>query len=93
MAAPMPLPGAGHNRAQLTQCVRHLRPPDSPIFRMGVPIDYRPNCRGAAVLATASAIAIPLLDMLPSHRLGLPPYEFDKPRLGGLDYLLVERRD
>ena len=45
------------------------------------------------MLATAAAIAVPLLDMLPSHRLGLPPYEFDKPRLSGLDYLLIERRD
>jgi hypothetical protein len=33
------------------------------------------------------------LDMLPSHRLGLPLLEFDKPRLSGPDYLLVERRD
>jgi hypothetical protein len=40
-----------------------------------------------------AAIEVPLLDMLPSHRLALPPYEFDKPRLSGPDYLLIERRD
>jgi hypothetical protein len=37
--------------------------------------------------------AVRLLNMLPSHRVGLPLYEFHKPRLSGPDYLLIERRD
>jgi hypothetical protein len=37
--------------------------------------------------------AVSLLDMLPSHRVGFPIYEFDKPRLSGPNYLLIERGD
>jgi hypothetical protein len=48
------------------------------------------HSRGSGGLALESA---PLLDMLPSHRLALPPHEFDKPRLRGPDYLVIERRD
>ena len=44
-------------------------------------------------LVTMAAIAVPLLNMHPSHRLGLPRKQFGKPRFGGLDDLLIERRD
>ena len=44
-------------------------------------------------IASIDARPAALLNMLPSHRLSLPLYAFDKPRLSGLDYLLIERRD
>jgi hypothetical protein len=44
---------------------------------------------GTGAGGVACGYAVALLDMLPSHRLALPPYEFDKPRLSGPDCLLI----
>jgi hypothetical protein len=57
-----------------------------------VPIRFSHGSR--AVLADPCPPCAPcLLDMHLSHRVGLPLYEFDKPRLSGPDYLLIKRRD
>jgi hypothetical protein len=55
-----------------------------------------PRLRGTMQLSNGTRNvddATTLLDMLPSHRVGLPLQEFDKPRLSAPDYLLIERGD